>query len=120
MTFGLLIKDRQGRVVLDPDTFTVRLIATFEVPPGAWTVPVRFSIPLAAAGMFATASPKGQFQYQPNPLQYVSNSSRGPGPVGTRMPGFLVGDGFVELFPPMPGSGAGFDGNLLVYVFAYI
>lgn len=117
MTHGLVIKDSSGRVVIDPDTFTVRLIATFQVPSGSWSSAIRFPVPLAAEGMFATATPLGQFRYAPNPIQRFGDSG---GPVGTRMPGFRVGAGYVELFPPMPGAGAGFDGNLLVYVFAYI
>ena len=61
MSQGLLVKDANGRVVLDPDTFTVRLVDRFTVG-GAGI----YSRPRVATGMFCVfQSQAGDAEWTP-------------------------------------------------------
>lgn len=59
MVMGLVIRDAAGKVILDPNTFTVRMVAEVEVRRGnmAPNARIRISVPQARAGMFAQVSP---------------------------------------------------------------
>lgn len=59
MPMGLIIRDGQGRVILDPSTFTVRLVAEIEVRRGNMAPGSSIRIPVAGvkAGMFGQVSP---------------------------------------------------------------
>ena len=48
MSYGILIQDANGRVIVDENTFTVRLVDRFTVQPGT-TI---YNRPLVKAGMF--------------------------------------------------------------------
>lgn len=116
MSHGLLIRDAGGGVVIGPDTFTVRLVASVRVPAGTWGSTLRVPVPLARAGMFAAGTPLGAITAV-EVAPYANTNMQYPN-VGARMPAFTVGDGYVDLRPPM--AGGLFDGGILMYVFTYL
>lgn len=63
MTTGLLIKDSSGRVVMDPNTFTVRMVTAFNHYGGqmAFGEQRLISVPAARTGMFVQLSPLWQY-----------------------------------------------------------
>lgn len=120
MSIGLLIKDADGRVIIGPDTFTVRYVATFKIPAGTWGTAKRFAVPQAKAGMFAAGCALGGystgFSLRYGYADYAGSELCDSLP---RMPAFRVGDGWVEAFPP-GGSSTRWDGNVQVMVFTAI
>lgn len=63
MTTGLLIRDKDGRTIMDPDTFTVRMVTMFNYWGGGMSFGERrwISVPSARAGMFVQLSPLWQY-----------------------------------------------------------
>lgn len=123
MSIGLLVKDADGRVIIDPDTFTVRLVRTVYVGGGRRWAPLKVAVPEAKSGMFATATPVAQY---PMSCRYSDiQNANWQSDLGdyhfqttTRMPVFDVTDGAITLRPPM--SGGCFDGNLHIYLFVNV
>lgn len=115
MSFGLLVKDAVGRTVIDPDTFTVRLVKTVTVGNGTWTAPLRISVAGVAAHMFGTAVPANQLVTD---AVYTGRYERQGDFIGIDMPAVRIGDGYVELYPPM--AGGSFMGGVIIYVFTNI
>jgi hypothetical protein len=95
MSFGLLIKDASQRTVMDPDTFTVRLVDRFTVSQGAGT----YARPKVKPGMFCT------FQSQNNGVEWIP-------PVGT------VGEGTVYIRGTI--TVGGFTNGVDCLVLAYV
>lgn len=120
MTTGLLIKDENGRVVIGPDTFTTRYVASFVIPAGTWGSVMRYPVPLAKSGMFAAACVLGGYQsvFGHNGGWYAYQGERFALSL-PRMPALRVGDGWVEAYPP-GGSRTRWSGNVQVLVFTYI
>jgi hypothetical protein len=135
--YGLLVLDAYGRTILDPDTFTVRLIDTLYLPAMDSASTYALPAPKARAGMFACATPHAVWNL-PNSWKYwhgdypsevfatglcearrVSNSEMqyNSGRIA-RMPEFQVVDGAILVSPPMPHTR--FSGNMTVYLFATI
>lgn len=115
MSFGLLIKDAVGRTVIDPDTFTVRLVKTVAVGSGAWSAPLRVDVVGVTAQMFGTAVPANQLVTD---AVYTGRYERQGDFIGVDMPAVRIGDGYVELYPPMEGGS--FMGGVIIYVFTNI
>lgn len=115
MTLGLLIKDADGRAILDPSTFTVRLVATVKLSGGASTEVRSFSVPAAKAGMFAVAAPASQLATD---AVYTGRYERQGTFIGTDIPAVEVVDGAIRLYPPMTNGSYMLD--VLVYVFTNI
>lgn len=115
MSFGLLIKDAVGRTVIDPDTFTVRLVKTVAVGSGAWSAPLRVDVAGVTAQMFGTAVPANQLVTD---AVYTGRYERQGDFIGVDMPAVRIGDGYVELYPPM--AGGSFIGGVIIYVFTNI
>jgi len=117
MTTGLLIKDENGRVVIGPDTFTVRLVARVLLPAGVYTAPVRLNCPKARIGMFAVRSP---LRNNPIPALIGYNDDYTSATKGnwTRLPTVGVEDGALVCRPS--GSNTVFDGNIDLLVMANV
>lgn len=135
--YGLLVLDANGRTILDPDTFTVRLIDTLYLPAMDSAGTYTLAAPKAKAGMFACATPHAAWnlpaswytRYGAYPSEVfatglcearrVSNSEMqyNSGRIA-RMPEFQVVDGAILVSPPMPHTR--FSGNMTVYLFATI
>lgn len=59
MSMGLLIRDGNNRTILDPSTFTVRLVAEVEVRRGnlGANASLQIAVPGVTSAMFAQVSP---------------------------------------------------------------
>ncbi|WP_347506213.1 hypothetical protein [Pseudomonas anguilliseptica] len=115
MSFGLLVRDAVGNTVIDPDTFTVRLVRTVAVGSGVWSSPLRVNVPGVTAQMFGTAVPSYQLATD---AVYTGRYERQGSFIGVDMPAVRTGDGYVELYPPM--AGGSFMGGVIIYVFTNI
>jgi hypothetical protein len=115
MSIGLLVKDANGRAILDPSTFTVRLVTTVRLTGGASAEVRSFPVPAAKAGMFAVAAPASQLATD---AVYTGRYERQGTFIGTDIPAVEVVDGAVRLYPPM--SGGTYMLDVLVYVFTNI
>lgn len=122
MKQGLLVKDASGRVLLDPDTFTVRLVTSLYFPAGSYRGTVRLNCPQARTGMFAVGVSDqpwsgdgrsiGFYDTNPRPWTTTVNSALSR---ARRMAAFRVGEGYIEAFSPSPG--VLFHGGQYVYLF---
>lgn len=117
MSTGLLIKDENGRVVIAPDTFTVRLIARVLLPVGVYAAPVRLSCPKARLGMFVVCSPLRNIPI-PGLIGYNDDYTSATKATWTRFPTARVEDGAVVCAPS--GSNTVFDGNIDLMVMANV
>ncbi|GAD62017.1 hypothetical protein PA6_009_00200 [Aquipseudomonas alcaligenes NBRC 14159] len=114
MSFGLLIRDEDGNVILDADTFTVRLVATVSLGAGQFAGPVRLPCPAARAGMFAATTPLAVWSFpQVEPWERTSPGAKLAASC-TPMPIVTVENGAVVCSPPR--SRTVFKGPLLIYV----
>lgn len=120
MSTGLLIKDENDRVILDPSTFTTRYVTSFIIPAGTWGTVRRFSVTLAKSGMFAAACALGGYQtvFGHYGGWYAYQGERFALSL-PRMPALRVGDGWVEAYPP-GGSRTRWSGNIQVLVFTSV
>lgn len=115
MSFGLLVKDASGRAILDPSTFTVRLVTTVRLTGGASAEVRSFPVPDAKAGMFAVAAPASQLVTD---AVYTGRYERQGTFIGTDIPAVEVVDGAIRLYPPMARGTYMLD--VLVYVFTNV
>lgn len=115
MSYGLLIRDSDGREIINPDTFTVRLVKTLVFSGGIASSVQRHQVAEAEPGMFAVAAPATQLN---TPWVYGGRYDRQGGFVGTDIPAIRVGDGYIELYPPM--SSATYMSDVIVYLFTNI
>nr|WP_298166499.1 hypothetical protein [uncultured Pseudomonas sp.] len=115
MSYGLLIRDSDGREIINPDTFTVRLVTTLVFSGGIASNVQRHQVAEAQPGMFAVAAPATQLI---TPWVYDGRYDRQGSFVGTDIPAIRVGDGYIELYPPM--SGATYMSNVIVYLFTNV
>lgn len=117
MSMGLLIKDSSGRVIIGPDTFTVRLIARVLLPEGVYNTSIWLSCPKARLGMFVVRSPLRNIPI-PGPIGYYDDYTSVTKATWTRFPTVWVEDGAVVCAPP--GSNTVFDGNIDLMVMANV
>ncbi|WXL27766.1 hypothetical protein WG219_10065 [Ectopseudomonas mendocina] len=113
MSYGLLIRDATGREIINSETFTVRQVDTIVLSGGITSEVLRFQAVNAAAGMFAVAAPATELM---STWIYDGRYGAQGHFVGTDIPAIRVGDGFIELFPPMWGGT--YMRDVIIYLFA--
>lgn len=118
MTHGLLIKDAQGRTIIGPDTFTVRMIdqkisGVGMMKPGS-SSRINMSSKVRS-GMFAIVMPLKQYS-----IGYVAPyDTYRANPLPVCLPYVTVHDGYVVLRADGMRD-ARIDGNVAIYVFTNV
>lgn len=115
---GVVIRDANGRVVIGPDTFTVRLLDTVFLAAGTYRSAVTVPCKRARWGMFATVSSLAV--WSPPGSQFIGSTVYDSPAMAAKtmppMPCVRVVDGGVVCFPP--AANTVFAGNLVLYVLA--